>query len=265
MPFELELFGGTVEARYRRMRPEVEAMPWASFDPSVYEDDVRLAARVAWTRAAFQEHRTAAAVSVSLRALVEARAPVDLIATATRFPLDELVHIELCARMAELLGGGTEILHRPDELIRDPEPSLSPMMRACDIVVRLYCVGEALSIPLLQSACHAAKHPLPKAILSTIVHDEAAHGTFGFWFLDWALPKLGPGDRAFLAEAAERAIAPIRRIWRDIEGAPPQPDSEAHPLGWLRSEAYLETAHTSMHRNVLEPLRARGIAVTWRP
>ncbi|MCB9681331.1 MAG: hypothetical protein H6733_07635 [Alphaproteobacteria bacterium] len=245
-------------------RPEVEAMPWGSFDPDLYDDEVRLAARIAWTRAAFQEHRTAAATSLSVRVMVEARTPLDLIAQATRFPLDELVHVELCARMAELLGGGTEILHKPDELIRDPDPHLSPLMRAADVVVRLYCVGEALSIPLLQAAWHAAKHPLPKAILGTIVHDEAAHGTYGFAFLDWALPQLGATDRAVLADAAERAMAPIRALWREIEGASPQPDSEAHPLGWLRSEAYLETAHASLRRNVVDPLRARGIDVVWR-
>ena len=95
----MHVFGGGIERRYRRMRPEVEALPWASFDASVYDDEVRLAARAAWTRAAFQEHRTAAAVSVSLRALVEARAPLDLIGVATRFPLDEVTHVELCARM----------------------------------------------------------------------------------------------------------------------------------------------------------------------
>ena len=30
--FELELLGGNVERRYRKMRPEVEAMPWGTID-----------------------------------------------------------------------------------------------------------------------------------------------------------------------------------------------------------------------------------------
>jgi len=257
------MFGAGIERRYRRMRPEVDALPWTSFDASIYDDEVRLAARAAWTRAAFQEHRTAAAVSVSLRALVEARAPLDLIGVATRFPLDEVTHVELCARMAALLGGGTEVVHRPDELIRTPEPSLSPLMRAADIVVRLYCVGEAVSIPLLRGAWHAARHPLPKAVLGAIVRDEAAHGTFGFWFLDWALPQLGPTERATLAGSAERAIAPIRGLWKQIAAGPSPLDSDANPLGWMQTDAYLETAHVAMQRNVIEPLRARAIPVRW--
>ena len=152
-----------------------------------------LGARRAWTGAAFQEHRTGVACCATLRALIEARAPLDLIALASRFPLDEMVHVELCARMAMELGGGTEILHDPLDVIADATPDRSPLMRAAELVVRFFCVGEALSIPLLRGTWHAARHPLPRAVLGRIVRDEAAHGTFGFTFLDWALPLLDAG------------------------------------------------------------------------
>jgi hypothetical protein len=128
--FELEMLGGAFEKRYRRMRPEVEAMPWGTLDASGYEENVVVAARRAWTGAAFQEHRTAVACSMALRAMTEVRAPLDLIALASRFPLDEVVHVELCARMAMELGGGTEIIHDPDELVADADPSLPPLLRA---------------------------------------------------------------------------------------------------------------------------------------
>src|SRR5678816_2634572 len=91
--FELELLGGPWERRYRSARPEVEAMPWETLDPSAYSDEVLAAARAAWTGAAFQEHRTAAACASTLRALVEACAPLDLLAAFSRFPLDEIVHV----------------------------------------------------------------------------------------------------------------------------------------------------------------------------
>src|SRR5258708_3951627 len=78
--FELSLLGGAVERRYRKARPEVERMPWGSVDPSMYTAEDVLAARAAWTLAAFQEHRTGAACATALRALIEARAPIDLVA-----------------------------------------------------------------------------------------------------------------------------------------------------------------------------------------
>ncbi len=33
--FELELLGGATERRYRKMRPEVEGMPWGTLDLSL--------------------------------------------------------------------------------------------------------------------------------------------------------------------------------------------------------------------------------------
>src|SRR5258708_23411235 len=171
--FELEMFGDGVERRYRKMRPEVERMPWGTLDARRIREAALVAARKAWTGAAFQEHRTGVACTATLRALFECRAPVDLLALATRFPTDEIVHVELCARMAMELGGGTEIVHDPDDLVADADPSLPALLRAGELVVRFFCVGEALSIPLLKGTWKAARHPLPRAILARIGPDDA--------------------------------------------------------------------------------------------
>jgi len=207
--FELSMLGGPVERRYRKMRPEIETMPWGTLDLRGTREDDLIAARRAWTGAAFQEHRTGVACTAALRALIEARAPLDLVALASRFPLDEMAHVELCARMAMELGGGTEILHDPDALVLDADPALPPLLRAAELVVRFFCVGEALSIPLLRGTWRAARHPLPRAVLGRIVKDEAAHGTFGFTFLDWAADLLTDADRAHLGAAADLAIAKV--------------------------------------------------------
>jgi hypothetical protein len=258
--FELELFGHRVEDRYRKMRPEVEAMPWGTLDVEQFPEAVRIRARKRWTAAAFQEHRTGIACCTALRALYECRAPVDLIALATRFPLDELVHVELCARMAMEMGGGTEIRHDPDAMIVDPASDLRPLLRAADAIVRFFCVGEAVSIPLLRGAWHAAPHSLPRAILGRIVRDEAAHGTFGFTFLDWAIPQMTPEEVAHLGRAADIAIRAVYRVW---QGVAHEDDGEAelaaNPLAWFGSPSYMRVAHRAMEQRVRAPLRARGI------
>lgn len=259
--FELELLGGAMERRYRKMRPEVSEMPWGTLDLSGVRPDVVLAARKAWTSAAFQEHRTAAACATTVRALVEARAPLDLVALATRFPLDEIVHVELCARLAMELGGGTEIIHDPSHLTYQPDGSLEPVLRAADLVVRFFCVAEALSIPLLHGTWQAATHPLPRAILGRIVRDEAAHGLFGWSFLDWALPELDAGARRLLASGAQETIEQVQALWDDIRHRPQAGADEAHALGWMESEAYLELAERSLREAVLRPLADRGLTV----
>jgi hypothetical protein len=262
--FELEMLGDAVERRYRRLRPEVAAMPWGTLDAGKIPDDARIAARKAWTGAAFQEHRTGVACAATLRALFECRAPVDLIALAARFPTDELVHVELCARMAMELGGGTEIQHDPDALIVDADEALPPLLRAADLVVRFFCVGEALSIPLLRGTWRAARHPLPRAILGRIVKDEAAHGTFGFIFLDWASSRLGEDDRQHLARAADRTIRGVRKQWEILRrnGTRAYDESVGDALMWMQSDEYLALAARSLESRVREPLLARGIPVS---
>ena len=253
------MLGGAFERRYRKSRPDVEAMPWGSLDLKAAAEPQLMAARKAWTSAAFQEHRTGIACCATLRALMEARAPLDLIALAARFPLDELVHVELCARMAMELGGGTEILYDPMHVVDDTSSGSEPLLRACELVVRYFCVGEALSIPLLRGTWRAARHPLPRAVLGTIVRDEAAHGTFGFTFLDWALPQLDASARPALGRAADSAIAGVRQLWAEIARQPVREACEIDALAFMGTDAYLALAAKALDEKVLRPLRARGV------
>jgi hypothetical protein len=100
-------------------------------------------------------------------------------------------------------------------------------------------------------------------VLGRIVKDEAAHGTFGFDFLDWALPMLTDADRELLARAADRAIAVVHRQWDSIKrnrsGA--YDESVGDALAWMQSDAYLATAARSMEQRVRRPLMERGITV----
>jgi hypothetical protein len=260
--FELELLGGAWERRYRSARPEVEAMPWKTLDPSDYTDEVLAAARSSWTSAAFQEHRTAAACASTLRALVEACAPLDLVAAFSRFPLDEIVHVELCARMAMALGGGAELRYADSAICADTNSALPPLLRAAELVTRNFCVGEALSIPLLHASWMRATHPLAHAVLGRIVRDEAAHGIVGWTFLDWALPQLDAKGVAFVRSTAHAAIGEIRRLWDGLARRPRSAVSEGHPLGWLGSDAYLALASRSLLTRVVAPFAARGIDVS---
>jgi hypothetical protein len=259
--FELEILGGPTERRFRKMRPEVEAMPWGTLDISKAKPADLVAARSAWTGAAYQEHRTALACTITLKALVECRAPVDLIAVASRFPLDEMVHVELCARMAMELGGGTEIVHDPQAMVLEPDPKATPLMQAAECAVRFFCVGEAISIPLLRATWHISEHPLPKAVMGRIVKDEAAHGMWGFTFLDWALPRLSPEDIAKLGAWADLSIRWLYGQWRITRKNPRKQNHEGDVLGWMKTEDYLALCVKAMQREVIEPLEARGIPV----
>jgi hypothetical protein len=260
--FELEKVGGALGKRFRRMRPELEEMPWGTLDVAGIPGAEVTASRKAWTGAAFQEYRTAVACTITLRALLECKAPVDIIALATRFPLDEMVHVELCARMAMEIGGGTELRFDPDRMVLDADRSLRPLLRAAELVTRFFCVGEALSIPLIRGTWHASQHPLPRAILARIVRDEAAHGTFGFTFLDWAVSELSEAEMAHVGRHADLAISFIKRQWATIaRGKRDSFDEKGNALGWMHTDAYLDLARRSMEEKVVGPLRERGIPI----
>src|ERR1051326_8264148 len=98
-------------------------MPWGPlaadgaagrFDAAVVED-----ARRNWTIAAFQEHRTGAQCSMALEAMFLCKAPVDLVGLFARFPVDEIAHVEMAARMAQELGGALELTHTQSDVVRD--------------------------------------------------------------------------------------------------------------------------------------------------
>jgi hypothetical protein len=260
--FELEMVGGGFERRYRKMRPEVADMPWGTVDVGAMKESELVAARKAWTGAAFQEYRTAVACTATLRAMLECTAPIDIVALATRFPLDEMVHVELCSRMAMELGGGTEIRFDPTRLILEGDPRVRPIARAAELVTRFFCVGEALSIPLIRGTWHAATHPLPRAVLGRIVKDEAAHGTFGFTFLDWATGEMTAEERAHAGRHADIAIGFVKKQWASIAARGRSSfDTKGNALGWMETGAYLSLARRSMRDKVVLPLREREIPV----
>jgi hypothetical protein len=237
-------------------------MPWGTLQLEGHPERTIVAARQAWTGAAFQEHRTGAACAITLKALIEARAPLDLIAIACRFPLDEMVHVELCSRLAMEMGGGSEIRYDPRNLVYEPSRELSPLRVASELVVHNFCVGEALSIPMLRGAAKAANQPLTRAVLSRIVRDEAMHGSFGWSYLEWAKDYLSSEELDRLSHLSARSIRGVLANWEYLrrelmENKTQRP--KAHALGWMQTRDYLTLAAISIERKVLQPLARFGI------
>ncbi len=110
-----------------------------------------------------------------------------------------------------------------------PDRDEPPLLQAAEMIVAAFCVGEAFSVPVLRGTWHAARHPLLKGVLGIIVRDEAAHGAFGWTFLDWAGDALAP-YRDRLALIARLAIEEFTADHRRSRGCP-TPTSAA-TAGW---------------------------------
>ena len=249
--FELALIGGPWQRRLRRRRGWIDRLPWR--EPLPHDAE----ARVAWTRTAFSEYASAAAFAEIAAALLAAGAPIDLVAAAGDFIVDEIVHTEAAARIAAALGGAVALEVDLARLVRPPagggEDRDAALLRAAELIVRTACVGEALTVPMLKLARDTAGSPLIEAALAAIAADEASHAQLGWWFLDWAAPRLDGDARALLGRAAGGAI----RSFAPLLGG----GCRRSGLGAVDCSRYDGTLVTALPRAVVRPLALRGIAI----
>lgn len=265
--FDLSFTSGAAMRLHRRLRLE-DDYPWESLDPARYPPLLVERARRGWTENAFNEYCTFAAMGELLQCLAQARAPLDLWTMACDFPREEAIHVELCARVAGRLGGLFPLRFDPAQLPVQTDPSLSPRERATELIVRVCCVGEAFSLPMLTGAMKSATHPLTRAVLTTIVQDEASHGRFGWLYLDHVAAELTPAERERLGRAARETIRQYEPLWKKLRsrvqnGVTSEGFLLSHvcELGWMESTAYAALARDTVQREVIEPLARRGIRV----
>lgn len=244
------------------------AYPWNTLDPARYPAELVRRARRSWTENAFNEHCTFIGLAQMLQALGEAQAPLGLWRMASRFLDEEAVHVELCARVAERLGGLSDRRFDPASIALPLDASLTPRQRAAELVVRICCVGEAFSLPMLAGAMKSAAHPLTRAVLATIVEDEALHGRFGYLYLEHTAGDLRPAERDRLGRAASETLQVYAPLWerltsRVVDGVTSEGFllQHVHELGWMESTEYRALALETIARAVQAPLGRFGIRV----
>lgn len=252
-PFELSMLGGAVEGRYRRLRPDIEKLPWKSLEVRSLPEDLLARGQRYWTRAAYTEYRAAVGATATVEALMLARAPVDLVAVASRFILDELAHVEISARLAGVLGGAAPMVYDPDAVMPKPE-SQDPLTRALELVIRVFCIGESFSLSMMQVKGRGEDQRLIGAVLSRIKKDEAAHGRFGWIVLDWADEQIDDRMRAHLREVAARGLAELERNY-----AVEKTNGDERTLGWVPPSLFSQVWRAAIDDDIRAPLLARGL------
>ena len=265
--FEVDVAGGRAHRTYAKLLEPLagsidDAFPWDALDPTRYDDALRERARLGWTENAFNEFCTATAMGQLVETMGRANVPIDLWGVASSFPLEELLHVELCSRVAMRFGGGAPIVYEPADLVLDFEPGLTPLQQANELIIRLCCVGEVFSLPMLTGSMRAATNPLTKAVLRQIVRDEAMHGKLGWMYLDWVGPCLDSDERHRLASAAADTAAGLQRVWERLRVRPDGADHPHHSdIGWMSPADYLEKARTTLAEEVCGRLATYGIDV----
>jgi len=250
--FEVTLWGGKAEREYRRACPEMETLPW---DSLVLDGDpvVLLAARTEWTEAAMQEHASAAMAAATLQKLVLAGTPIDLCGYFARVPSDELVHAELCARMALALGGAAALAWDRTPVTVTGEDLL---IEAAEHVVAEMCVKESWSHALLKALSVAERaQPLQRLVWERILVDEVHHAGIGWMFLEWALGELPDSARPRLRAAAAKTAAALSSEIERVAALPELHFSPLGVIGVLGRDGFATVGREALEVRVYKPLR----------
>lgn len=228
----------------------MDALPWQSLGNEA-SPELIAAAREVWTRSAFSEYASGAAFAEIAGALLAAKAPIDLIAAAGEFVADEMFHAELSARIAMGLGGAVALDVDYSRLVR-PAVGPSPLLCAAERIVRTCCVGEALTVPMLNQSRRNAGSATISAVITRILKDEVHHAQLGWWFLDWA--DLTDADRATLGAVAGEALRAFGILFSNE-------CSGTIGLGRLDCSRFDGPFLTAVRDDVVRPLAERGIVV----
>jgi len=266
VPFELEWMGGAAEHHFRKARPATETLPWGSLDPSRYDPAAVEFARGAWTEVAINEYRAVASFCEVLRALVDVKAPLDLLGMTSDFLADEVSHVELASRMAMDLGGAAPRAVDLDRFAVRPQ-GLTSLQRANELLLRVSCIAEAFSGGTATVSMDTTSHPLPRAVYETILRDEAHHRRLGGLYFEWAFSKIDDTELARLGQVLLSALKALSPFWktpagrkRRADATPPESDLSA--LGWLGPVRFAPVARDVVVKDILDPLATIGIVVS---
>ena len=265
IPFELEWMGGAAERHFRKARPATEELPWGTLDASEYAPPAIEYARGAWTEVAINEYRAVASFCEVLRALVDVKAPLDLLGMTSDFLADECSHVELASRMAMELGGAAPRAIDLDNFALRASGGTAAQ-RANELVLRVSCISEAFSGGTAAVSLESTTHPLPRAVYETILRDEAHHRRLGGLYFEWALSRIDDAELARLGRVLLQALQGLAPFWRARADpgvpSPHGPPEQLRALGWLGPARFAPIARDVVVRDILDPLATIGIAPT---
>jgi hypothetical protein len=263
VPFEIEWMGGAAEHHYRKVRPAVEDLAWGTLRPTDHPPAAVEFARVAWTEVAINEYRAAAAFTEVVRALLDAKAPLDLTGMASDFLADECSHVEMASRLAMELGGGVERVVDPERFAMRPG-GLTAFERANEVLLRVSCIEEAFSGGTANVSMQTTSHSLVHSVYETILRDEARHRRLGGLYFEWALARIDERERLRLGRVLFSSLSNLAFFWKAADRSPKAnvPAEGIRALGWLEPARFAVVAREIVIRDILDPLATIGITIT---
>lgn len=224
--------------------------------PAGGDADLRLVVRE-WQRRTQAEYGSAAVAQQVTLWLIQVGAPPDLIRDGLQVVRDELAHSELSAEVA---GAAADRVVRPvidPAVLTLPAPN-GPLLAVASAVVRYFCIGETVAVPLFRMLRSKATVPAARRVLDTVLGDEARHRQFGWDSLDWLLSAHGGAVAPAIAGALPGLVEQVQRAYGDAGGrAPKALPSAVEAWGLAPPSEYAAVLATALADDVFPRLAAR--------
>jgi len=174
---------------------------WDLLDPSVYTEEQRYAARLAWSEyGAISE-----SPALQIRFGVEQR-PSDMQLFFTIRSQEEARHAEACHAMAERLGGYIE---KPVQQLFEGSVATHGVRRAAlnadipleGIIAALVCTAEEIAFDVFRHLDEVTRDPVAKQVVRFIMRDESRHCAFGWYFLEAICETLTPEQKKMIEDS----------------------------------------------------------------
>jgi hypothetical protein len=140
---------------------------------------------------------------------------------------DELDHAELCHDTLVAIGGTDHPIDADFDQMTNFGSPVHPLAELVEHVVRSFCFGETLAVPLFRAMRTGTTHPVARHALDRILADEAVHRSFGWKALDALLEIDAAGVRTLAASLMPQTIDNFFEAYGAVPDATPLTEAEA--------------------------------------
>jgi hypothetical protein len=216
-----------------------------------------------WRERIAAEYTSAAITQHATLWLIQAGAPPDLIEAGLAIVADELAHSRL-SHEVYIAAGGTAppaLDQGALGLARSAAPLEHDLARA---IVRVFCLGETVAVPLFRHLREPCTHPVARAALDRILRDEVRHRDFGWDALDW-LSEADPSTRERIAPLLPEMLGELEHSYGRgnpvVAGDPGDLTADERAWGLAPPREYAAILATTIEKDYRPRFAARGIAM----
>lgn len=213
-----------------------------------------------WQRRVAAEYRSAALTAQLVHWMTVAGFPHELIGDAMGVVRDELDHARLSTDAMRAYGGTAPPTLDPRALAH-PERPEGLLASLVDSVLRNFCLGETLAVPLFQAMWRGVTDPVPRGVVQRVLKDEARHRQLGWDLLDELLAR-DPGVAAYCEARLPHHLEETERAYAFAPGPEPTPREVA--AGLIGPAEYHRIFWETVRGDVADRFARRGIALPAR-